>query len=86
MSITLQPGQTFDLGAIYLEPVAVESALIYGTVIDGDTGGALNGVSVTVGGIYTGYTNSSGYFQITNIPAGTYNVVFSKTGYEPVTI
>lgn len=87
MSITLSAGESRNLGTIYLTPVVPEElASVYGTVVRADTGAVLPGVLVEVGTAYAGYTNSAGYFEITNIEPGTYTVRFSLAGYETVTI
>jgi len=85
MSITLAPGEARNLGTVYLAPITGEPASIYGRVVDSDTGSGISGVLVQVGG-YSGYTNSSGDYDITGIPAGNYTVTFSKAGYETMAI
>ncbi|MBN1272972.1 MAG: TonB-dependent receptor [Candidatus Aminicenantes bacterium] len=46
---------------------------------------ALSGVFVQIVNTdYSALTNESGEFKILNVPAGSYNVKFSLTGYEPM--
>jgi len=55
-----------------------------GKVTDDDTGEPIQGVSVAIEG-NTSTTDSNGNYGFTGIPAGTYTVTFSKTGYTTVT-
>jgi Carboxypeptidase regulatory-like domain/TonB dependent receptor len=62
---------------------------INGTVLDA-SGGAVPAAIVTATEVHTGFsrtvrTQNSGYWQILDIPVGTYSVRISKDGYETVT-
>jgi len=54
-------------------------------MVGGDTG--LADVTVAAG-VYSGVTDFTGSFEITGVPAGTYEVVPSKKGYAfiPVSV
>jgi uncharacterized membrane protein len=65
---------------VNLEPVAAPMATLYGVVVDADTGQALAGVIVTVGGLTT-TTDSQGRYSISMTP-GSYTVSFEKEGYQ----
>lgn len=54
---------------------------LYGKVTDSITGGALPDVSVQVGDGQPMLTANDGSYGFTDIPVGTYTVIFSKTGY-----
>jgi len=64
-----------------LTSVYVSPGTLLGTVVA--EGSPLAGVLVKTNG-YTSYTNSNGYFEM-SLPAGFYTVLFSKSGYTPVT-
>jgi hypothetical protein len=54
-----------------------------GTVTSGSAGGAaLSGALVSINGMATASTGTSGGFTITGIPAGTYAVTISKPGFS----
>lgn len=63
------------------------TATLSGIVTDADTGYALNGVLVEVveAGL-SSHTNSSGNYEIANIPLGTYSIRFSHPDYETLVI
>ncbi len=55
---------------------------IEGVVLDKKTGAPLPGVNIVVEGTQRGgATDSKGIFRITNLPPGTYNLIFSFIGY-----
>ena len=46
---------------------------------------AYGGINVTIEGTnFSGLTDDSGYYTINSVPTGTYNVLFSKSGYGDV--
>ena len=60
------------------------TATLYGTITEFSTNAPISGATVTVTpGNYTGTTNSSGEYTISNIPssASTYTVTVTKTNY-----
>jgi outer membrane receptor protein involved in Fe transport len=62
---------------------------IVGTIRD-ESGGVLQDVSVSVVGpnivgAQTATTNDEGYYRITNLPPGAYDVTFSRSGFRTVT-
>ena len=62
---------------------------ITGTVLD-SSGGAVGGAAVTARNVNTNYqvtahSQSNGSYVISNLPAGTYEVSFSKEGFETET-
>jgi hypothetical protein len=57
---------------------------ISGTVTDAVSGDPLQGVTVTAG-LFTGTTGDDGTYSFT-LDGGTYNVGFTKTGYQSVTV
>ena len=66
--------------------VAAETGSISGTVKD-ENGGPISGATVTVVDTsHSDTTGSDGTYTITDIPAGTYDVTASKTGYESDTM
>jgi hypothetical protein len=61
-------------------PTTVSYGVLIGTVID-TTGSPLSEVKVSIGG-KTGSTNNQGWFSVSNIAPGSYQIAkFSKTGY-----
>jgi len=75
----LQTAQTEE------EAAAAENAgTLAGRVLDSETGEPLSGVTILVGeeGEYVGVTDVAGQYSISGIPAGTYDVSFSKAGYR----
>lgn len=54
---------------------------LQGTVTDASTSAAINGATVTIVGGASTTTNASGFYQFTNVAAGTYSVTAAKTGY-----
>ena len=75
----LAAGDIAGIRAIY--PAAVATSTLSGTVTS-SAGGALAGVSVAVGGVASGTTNANGAYTISGIPAGSYNVAFTRSGYS----
>ncbi len=58
-----------------------------GTVVDGDFGGGLPGASVLVVELGTGVaTDIDGHYTVRQLPAGTYTVRYSFTGYGTQTV
>ena len=65
------------------------TATVTGTVTD-ETGGVLPGVTVTVRNTGTGFTkdvttNGDGVYTATLLPTGAYEVVFTLSGFQPMT-
>lgn len=61
------------------------TGILEGKVVDKENHEPLIGVSVSIVGSMQGAaTDTDGHFQITNLPAGTYDVRFSTIGYKPV--
>ena len=65
-------------------PPAPTMGTVSGTVIDGSTNQPLNGVSIILATdpSLIVLTNSTGSFNLTNVPAGSYQISFSSTGYS----
>lgn len=64
---------------------ASTTGIISGIVVDSETGTKLSGVNIVIKGTnLTTVTDSKGYFVITNVPPGTYQVVASLVGYSDV--
>ncbi len=62
-----------------------QTGVVSGTVKDAN-GAALVGASIAVGGSTTGtVTDENGAYELTNLEAGTYQIVFSYLGYENYT-
>ena len=63
-----------------------DKATLYGVVTDAVTGQAIGGVNVDCDGpdgAYSALTASNGMYQLQNIEPGSYEVVFTKAGYDP---
>ncbi|HSD64680.1 MAG TPA: TonB-dependent receptor [Ignavibacteriaceae bacterium] len=59
---------------------------ISGNILDIETKTPLIGVNIYIKSTQTGTTtNSDGFYQLTNVPVGLINVVFSYIGYEAIT-
>ena len=67
-------------GSTYTLNFPLNSTYLHGKVTT-TAGTALSGVTVTITGGATRTTNATGYYAFANIPAGTYSVTASKTGY-----
>ena len=65
---------------VQLTPMPPEEAVLFGKVVDSETGLPVSGVLVTVDGANT-YTNSSGDYAIGGLTPGSYTVTFEKEGY-----
>ncbi|MBK7259616.1 MAG: carboxypeptidase-like regulatory domain-containing protein [Ignavibacteriae bacterium] len=60
------------------------TADVRGIVSDSSNGERLIGVNVILKGTKRGATtNTSGFYTITNVPAGTHQLIISAVGYEP---
>jgi hypothetical protein len=70
-----------------LTPVLyAQKGKIEGNVYEKDSKQPLIGVNVIVGGTNFGSsTDINGYYQITNIPVGVYQITFSSVGYKTIT-
>jgi outer membrane receptor protein involved in Fe transport len=74
------------LTAAHAEPADLPGVL-QGIIVDGETGETLIGVNVQLSGTARGSsTDLDGVFRVTNIPAGTYDVVATALGYARVTV
>lgn len=72
---------------LYSTAQAQEEGRITGTVVDSDLGEALIGVNVFLEGTTMGAaTDLDGRYVIDNVPAGTYNLVFSSIGFAKSTV
>ena len=60
-------------------------ANLYGKVTDSATGQSILGALVTLNG-QQAQTDSSGNYKFLNLEPGTYQVVFVKDSYHPVTV
>ncbi|MFL7869049.1 MAG: S8 family serine peptidase [Anaerolineales bacterium] len=56
-----------------------------GTVTDASNSNPISGATVTIVGGASTTTNASGFYQLTNVAQGTYDVTASATGYDPST-
>ena len=65
---------------------APTTGTLQGTVTDASTSNPISGALVDAGGGYSDLTDASGFYQIANLPAGSYNVTASATGYTPSTV
>ncbi|GIV32152.1 MAG: hypothetical protein KatS3mg030_454 [Saprospiraceae bacterium] len=79
-----------DTGALYiLTPTYVPACYLEGTVTDASSGSPLSGVTVEIqhsDPLNEDVTNSSGQYKTGQPTAGTFNVVFSKSGYVTQTL
>jgi outer membrane receptor for ferrienterochelin and colicin len=65
--------------------VAGTNGIIEGRIVDKESHEPLIGASVTIVGTTLGAaTDLDGYFQITNVEAGTYDLRITNIGYQPV--
>ena len=77
---------------IVTNPVDVKPGSIYGTayyfsLLYPETSNPLSGAIVTIAGTtFTTISDSSGKWELTNIPVGTYNINLWKKGYDSATI
>jgi hypothetical protein len=57
-----------------------------GNIVDKDTNLPINGalIEILTTGL-TGHSDATGYFAISNVPPGTFQVRYSATGYQSVT-
>ena len=67
-------------------PASGPHGKLQGTVTDTSTGAPISGATVTTTGGYSTTTNGSGFYQITNMLVGTYDVSVSAFGHQPQTI
>lgn len=68
---------------LLLIPASVQAATISGFVTDRDSGEYLLAANVFLGGTSLGaLSNDNGYYAITGIPAGSFELVVSYIGYE----
>jgi len=59
-----------------------EYGTIVGRVLDATNNQPVGSVLISVGSLYTAYTDPSGAFTVSNIPIGHQTVTASKAGYE----
>jgi hypothetical protein len=59
-----------------------EYGTIVGRVLDATNNQPVGNVLISVGSLYTAYTDPSGAFSLSNIPIGHQTVTASKAGYE----
>lgn len=84
MSITFAEGESKPLN-ITMTLVPLAPASLHGYVTDTETGGAVVGARVELIGLAYDMTNSTGYFEITDIPPGTYNGKVTHPDYYDYT-
>lgn len=88
MPVNIVAGQTTTVN---ISMVAITTGTLSGQVTDSVTGQGIPGVGIAGAQVspgtstFTGNTDANGNYSIGNIPAGNYNVAFSKTGYTPAT-
>ena len=75
---TINPGQTFTVN--FSLSSSAGPGTLSGTVADISTNAPLSGASVSFSGGTT-TTNSSGFYQFTNVATGTYSVTAAHSGY-----
>lgn len=71
----------FMAGLFVTEKVAAQRGTIVTGVVTNDADSLLEGVTVILGGKYQAYTGKNGIFRLPNVPAGTYQIVYSFMGY-----
>jgi len=78
VSVTVGSTTTSNISMVYTATGAADGYIVLTNATT-----LLQGVSVSTGtnGIDVGHTDSNGYYHISNVPAGTYTVTASKTGY-----
>lgn len=77
-------GYALDFIRILINPTnLLNTGTISGVVTD-ESGSPIAGANVTAGGIVSATTNSSGIYQLQNVPAGLTYVAASKSGYTTV--
>lgn len=62
----------------------VNSGELTGTITDAATGQAIEGATVSIEGVGTATTDVSGAYQLQDVPAGTWDARFARTGYRTV--
>lgn len=82
-TVTIAPGETLSLD---VSLPAAEQGTIAGQITDATRGTPVAGVSVTVTGRPSVTTGADGRYVVEDVPAGTYDVGFTATGYEPLTV
>lgn len=55
---------------------------VVGRILDATTNRPVSNVLVSIGSVYTGYSDPSGAFTLSNIPIGHQEVTASAPGYE----
>lgn len=84
MPITLEPGKVYTLD-VELTPIPPEPARFSGYITDIETGTFLSGATVSLlkGGVvyYQDISDSTGYYNIEGIEAGTYDGLVTLPGY-----
>ena len=77
-----------DNGFYVLTPNLVRAAWLEGTVTEAGTGVVLQGVDVSMDAMEAnmGSSNVDGYYETGVATAGTFDVTFSKSGYETKTV
>ena len=84
MSISIAAGPNVKNVSMTLIDIPVVYGDLSGTVVDQD-GKPLSDVTVMLGST-PATTNVSGMYYFINIPPGLYQLSFTKTGYQSVTI
>ena len=69
-------------GKLYYFDLSLTLYSVSGTVTDADTSEPIEGAVITIGTSYTNTTNSSGFYNIEDVTAGTYTLTCELTGYE----
>lgn len=69
-----------------LTATAPTTGTLQGTVTDALTAAGIANATVTVAGIGSTATNSSGFYSFSSVPANTYSVTASATGYNSLTV
>ncbi|HHT9137595.1 MAG TPA: MSCRAMM family protein [Candidatus Wunengus sp. YC60] len=88
LDINLKENEVRDLGTFTLEEEEIVQTTIFGYVADIDEN-ALQGVTITIEGgnlSDSTETNADGYYEFTNLTAGSYTLTYEKEGYNTETV
>ncbi|MCU7860671.1 MAG: carboxypeptidase regulatory-like domain-containing protein [Candidatus Thiodiazotropha sp. (ex Lucinoma kastoroae)] len=85
-SANLSAGSTLQFNGALVKEENAALVTLFGSVIDASTQQPLTGVAVNIGSSHTTQTGPQGEFYVSGVEPGSFDVVYTLAGYNPVVL